>query len=54
MLSISSSPLENFHRQLNCVTKGVRLTETRMRNFLMQFMFGWNTDRARAAHQAFN
>ena len=54
MQSISSSPLENFHRQLNRVTRSVQFTDTRMHNFLGQFMFQWNVDRARTAGQMFN
>jgi hypothetical protein len=44
---ISSSPLENYHRQLNRLARFVRCTEDTLHSFLMQLMFRWNVDRRR-------
>ena len=46
---VSSSALENFHRQLNRLFRLVRCSEKTTHAFLMQFMFVWNVDRRRAA-----
>jgi hypothetical protein len=49
MLRVSSSPLENFHRQINRLFKLVRCSESTVHAFLLQFMYKWNVDRRRAA-----
>jgi hypothetical protein len=46
---ISSSPLENYHRQVNRLMHIVRCTEETMHGFLLHFMFRWNVDRRRKA-----
>ena len=49
VFKMASSPLENYHRQLNRVLRNiVRCSEETMHVFLMQFMFRWNIDRRRA------
>jgi hypothetical protein len=49
VFKMASSPLENYHRQLNRVLRNlVRCSEDTMHVFLMQFMFHWNVDRRRA------
>ena len=50
-LCMSSSPLENYHRQLNRLMRIVRCRETTMHGFLLHYMFRWNVDRRRDAKQ---
>lgn len=49
LLTVSCGALENFHRQLNRLTRGLRFTEDMMRAFLSQLMYQWNIDREREA-----
>ena len=51
---VSSSPLENYHKQLNKLLRIARCNESSMHSFLLQFMLRWNIDRRRAAGLEFD
>ena len=44
---MASSPLENYHRQLNRLSRLIHGSENSMHAFLMLLMFRWNVDRRR-------
>jgi hypothetical protein len=48
-IRMASSPLENFHKQLNRLVRLARCSEASMHGFLLHFLFRWNVDRRRAA-----
>ena len=48
LFKMSSSQLENYHRQLNRIVRSmVKCSEGSMHLLLLQFMFHWNVDRRR-------
>jgi hypothetical protein len=51
---MSSSALENYHKQLNKLLRIARCSEESMHGFLLQFMLRWNIDRRRAAELEFD
>lgn len=51
---MSSSPLENYHAQLNKLVRIARCSEDTMHALLLQLMFKWNVDRRRVAGLEFD